>query len=357
MHIRSLKIFCDVVDRRSFSRAADDNKISQSGASQVVHHLEEELSVKLIDRSKRPFVLTPEGETYYEGCRKIVQQYFLLEDEVRTLHEQVSGRVVVASIYSVGLHHMNRYLQDFLAQHPKANVRLEYLHPHRVYDAVENDDADLGLVSYPRSSRTLEAIVWRQEPMVLVCAPDHPLAGSPRIGLEILQGMKMVCFESGLIIRREIDRALQLRSVEVEVAMEFDNIETIKRAIEIGAGVSLLPEPTITREVAAGSLVAIPLTTNELIRPLGIIHRRGKQLTGTARRFLESLLSRQHEVSIQDEEHAGRGRNDERADEIDTLPGAMNSATNGASAAALAGATSHQVAASEAKNEHSEQLV
>jgi DNA-binding transcriptional LysR family regulator len=295
MYLKPLKVFCDVVDRRSFSRAADENSMSQSGASQVVKELERELGVTLIDRSKRPFVLTPEGETYYEGCRKIVQQYLLLEDEVRTLHDEVAGRVVVASIYSVGLHHMNRYLQEFLAQHPKANVRLEYLHPHRVYDAVENDDADLGLVSYPRSSRTIEAIVWRQEPMVLVCSPDHPLALRDEIDLNVLAGEKMVCFESGLIIRREIDRAFQLRGIEVNMAMEFDNIETIKRAIEIGAGVSLLPEPTVMREVEAGTLVRVPLTTRELIRPLGIIHRRGKHLTATARRFLDSLLDHANE--------------------------------------------------------------
>ena len=177
MQLKSLKVFCDVVGWRSFSRAADENGISQSGASQVVHQLEHRLGVKLIDRSKRPFVLTPEGETYYEGCRKLVQRYDALEDQVRTLHEEVSGRVRVASIYSVGLHHMSRYLQKFLSQYPKANVRLEYQHPHRVYEAVEKDQADLGLVSYPRSSRTIEALGWREEPMVLVCAPGHRLAG------------------------------------------------------------------------------------------------------------------------------------------------------------------------------------
>ena len=150
MHLKSLKIFCDVVSRRSFSRAANENSISQSGASQAVHQLEERLGVQLIDRSKRPFVLTYEGQAYYDGCRAIVQRYFELEDEVRTLHDEVAGRVVVASIYSVGLHHMNQFLQEFLAKHPQTNVRLEYLHPDRVYEAVTNDHADLGLVSYPR---------------------------------------------------------------------------------------------------------------------------------------------------------------------------------------------------------------
>lgn len=292
MHLKSLKIFCDVVARKSFSRAADENDISQSGASQVVHQIEKSLGVKLIDRSKRPFVLTPEGESYYEGCRSIVKRYFSLEDQVRTLHEEVAGRVVVASIYSVGLHHMNRYLQEFLAAHPRANVRLEYLHPQQVYEAVEKDRADIGLVSYPRSSRTIEAMQWREEPMVLACAPDDSLAGETKIQFEALHGRKMIAFDDDLMIRREIDRALQAHNAEVQVAMEFDNIETIKRAVEIGAGVALLPAPTIANEVAIGTLACVPLAGDALVRPLGIIHRHGRELTGTALRFVELLRSR-----------------------------------------------------------------
>jgi DNA-binding transcriptional LysR family regulator len=298
MQLKSLKVFCDVVGWRSFSRAADENGISQSGASQVVNQLERRLGVKLIDRSKRPFVLTPEGEAYYEGCRKLVQRYDALEDQVRTLHEEVSGRVRVVSIYSVGLHHMSRYLQTFLSQYPKANVRLEYQHPHRVYEAVEKDHADLGLVSYPRASRTIEAIPWREEPMVLVCAPGHRLAGCASLALEELAGEKIIAFDGDLTIRREIDRVLQLHHAEVDVVMEFDNVETLKRAVEIDAGVALLPQPTVLREVEAGTLAMVPLATDELVRPLGIIHRHGKELGGTTRRFIELLQNEGQDVSL-----------------------------------------------------------
>ncbi|MCC7085532.1 MAG: LysR family transcriptional regulator, partial [Pirellulales bacterium] len=289
MHLKSLKIFCDVVYRRSFSRAADENGISQSGASQVVNQLERHLKVKLIDRSKRPFTLTPEGEIYYEGCRKLVERYFALEEEIRTLHDEVSGRVRVASIYSVGLHLMHRYLHEFLHDHPKANVRLEYLHPHRVYEAVENDQADIGLVSYPKSSRTIKAIGWRDEPMILACAPTHPLSKHKSVTLAEVAAEPIVGFDADLAIRREIDRALYEHRSDFRVVMEFDNIETIKRAVEVGSGVSLLPAPTVVREIGGGTLVAVPLAGNQLVRPLGIIQRRGKNLGVTARRFIELL--------------------------------------------------------------------
>ncbi|MDA1048897.1 MAG: LysR family transcriptional regulator [Planctomycetota bacterium] len=291
MHLKSLKIFCDVVGRRSFSRAADENGISQSGASQMVLHLEEDLGVKLIDRSKRPFVLTPEGQVYYDGCRRLVQKFNALEEEVKTLHEEVAGRVSVASIYSVGLSHMSRFVQDFMRQHPKANVRLQYQHPDRVYELVRNDGVDLGLVSYPRDSRTVRAIPWRDEPMVFVCAPEHPLADHSAIALQQLDGEAFIGFDDNLRIRLEVDKALASHGVSVRHVMDFDNTETIKRAIEINAGVSLLPEPTVAREVAAGTLVTRPLGDTKLVRPLGIICRRGAELGKTAKRFIQLLRS------------------------------------------------------------------
>jgi len=291
MHFKSLKLFCDVVSRRSFSRAAEENGISQSGASQMVNHLEEHLGVKLIDRTKRPFVLTPEGEAYYDGCRKLVRRYFALEEEVKTLHEEVAGRVSVASIYSIGLSHMNSFVQSFLRKHPKANVRLQYQHPHRVYELVESDQVDLGLVSYPRSSRTLKATAWREEPMVVVCSPRHKLAQRREVSLSELHGCDMVGFDPNLEIRQEIDRALADSGAEVRVAMEFDNTETIKRAVEIDAGLSILPRPTVDREVEAGALIALPLEGANLNRPIGIIQRRGKELGMTATRFMQLLLA------------------------------------------------------------------
>ncbi len=306
MNLKSLKVFCDIVARRSFSRAAEDNGISQSGASQVVSHLEQHLGVQLIERSKRPLSPTREGEVFFDGCRKLIARYDALEDEVRTLHEDVAGRVRVAAIYSVGLHHMSQAVQEFTALHPRANVRLEYLHPDRVLESVENGQADLGLVSYPRSTRTVDAEPWREERFVLVCAPGNPLAERSSVTLGDLDHRPLVAFDTDLVIRHELDRALAAHGAEPDVVMEFDNIETIKRAVEIDAGVALLPEPTVGREVAAGTLAAVPLDVDPpvgLVRPLGIIRARGKPLPPTAARFLDFL--RQHAAADASPEGAG----------------------------------------------------
>lgn len=289
MHLKSMKVFCDVVVRRSFSKAAEDNGITQSGASQMVNQLEQRVGLKLIDRSKRPFVLTEEGQVYYDGCRKLVREYYALEDRVRLLHQDVDGRVGIASIYSVGLSHIDRFVKIFSQRYPKAKVHVEYKHPSQVYELVETDQVDLGLVSYPKSSRAISCMDWREESMVLACAPGNPLASCDSIRLADLNGQKMVGFVTDLKIRREVDRALVAHGAEVTVAMEFDNIETLKRAIEIDAGISLLPKPTIEREVASGSLVSVPLEGESLVRPVGIIHRHGKELGTTAQRFIQFL--------------------------------------------------------------------
>ncbi len=326
MQLKSLKLFCDIVGRRSFSRAADDNGISQSGASQIVHQMEDHLGVKLIDRSKRPFVLTPEGEAYYQGCRKLVQRYDALEEEVRTLHQEVAGRVAVASIYSVGLSYLSHYVQEFLGKNPKANIRLEYHHPQQVYDLVENDQMDIGLVSYPKSSRSIKATAWRVEPMVLACAPSHPLARKASIQLEDLGGFDVVGFDHHLMIRREIDRALAAKNVEVNVVMQLDNIETIKRAIEIDTGVGLLPAPTVERELTLNSLVAVPIADPHFVRPVGIIERRGKEFGKTARRFIQLLLEKADLESSpgSNPDHKNNGHSSGRTSDGPDLAGAKS---------------------------------
>jgi DNA-binding transcriptional LysR family regulator len=293
MQLEALKIFCDVVRWASFSRGAAENGISQSSASQAVHQLEVRLGVKLIVRSKRPLVPTRHGKVYYEGCKDLVGRYLEVENRVKSLEDDhnVVGTVRVASIYSVGLSHMSRYVAQFHAAYPGADVRVEYLHPTRVVESVEEGHAELGLISYPRKWPELTSIPWRDEEMVLAVHPRHRLAARDAVDVRELEGEKFVHFDPELSIRRAIDRFLRKQEVAVETAMEFDNIETIKRAVEIPAGVAILPEPTLAREIEAGTLVAVPFSAQRLSRPLAIIHRRGDELGLTASRFLELLTS------------------------------------------------------------------
>jgi DNA-binding transcriptional LysR family regulator len=289
MNIETLRIFCDVLQHQSFSRGAALNNVSQSAATQSVHRVESHFGVQLVDRGKRPFVLTPEGQICYEGFREVLQLYDSVEARVRSLRKDLAGLVRVAAIYSVGLHDMSRCMQDFMRRFPKAKVRLEYLRPNKVYEAVLNADVDLGIVSYPAASPDMGVIPLRSERMALVCHPKHRLAREEAVTVEHLEGEDFVAFDRDLSIRKEIDRYLRHRSVNIRVVMEFDNIETIKQAVEIGAGLSILPEPTVRDETRNGTLVAVRLIAPELHRPIGIIHRHRRIFTPTVAKFVELL--------------------------------------------------------------------
>ena len=289
MTLEMLKLYCDIVRLHSFSQGAATNQISQSAASQAIQQLEAELDVLLIDRSKRPFMVTRDGRTFYDGCQALLQGFDKVRAQIAFSRTQMAGSVRVAAIYSVGIHIMSDHMQRFMSLYPQAKVRLEYLHPHKVVEAVLSDEADLGILSYPPANRSLTVIPWRDETMVFVCHPGHRLARRKIITPADLNGENFAAFDADLSIRKAIDRCLRQHDARVNVVMEFDNIETIKQAIAIGAGVGILPRPTILKEVGNRTLAAVPLAMTELVRPLGIIHRRGKLFTPTIARFLELL--------------------------------------------------------------------
>jgi DNA-binding transcriptional LysR family regulator len=289
MHLRFVEIFCEVAQRRSFSKGAAAQDVSQSSASQAVSLLEKRLGTQLIDRSKRPLELTPAGQVYFEGCRELLERFRAIEDRVQATADRVAGPVRVAAIYSVGLMQMEQLVQRFEQLYPDARLRLEYLHPDRVYQQLIDEEADLGLVSYPRHGGDFDSIDWQEQPMVLVVPPQHRLASQRSADIAELDGEDYVGFTQELTIRREVDRQLRRSKVTVRIVHEFDNIETIKRAIEIGSGVALLPRPTVWQEISSGALAAVELSDVELVRPLGIVHKRNKQLTTAVRKFIELL--------------------------------------------------------------------
>ena len=290
MQIRGLKVFCDVITRKSFSKAADDNGITQSAASPTIHQIESHFGVKLLDRSKRPFVMTEEGKVCFDHCVKLVRQFEELESRLSNLHSHSSDTVRVASIYSVGLSYMKQFVQRFTELNPQINVQLEYHHPSEVYNLVKSGDADLGLLSYPTATNSVAVIPWREEKMSIVISPDHPLANDHEISLNDLNGFDMVGFDQNLRIGQEINRVLANANATPNVVMEFDNIETLKRAIEINAGFSILPQAHVQREVSAGTLTAVTVNDNSLVRPVGIIHRDNIKLGKNTENFIELLI-------------------------------------------------------------------
>lgn len=289
MNLETLKVFCDVVHFHSFSRAAEENGISQSAVSQSLGQIERTLGVELIDRKSRPFRLTTEGQSYYSGVKELVSRYQAVENEVRSLKGEIRGEVRVAAIYSVGLAELSNYVQQFSWKHPGASVRLSFLHPDSVFESVINEEADIGLISYATKRREIDALPWKDEELVLVSAPGHLRASDGKFRFRDLNSQRFIAFDESLLIQKEIDRFLDKQGVTVEKVMSFDNVETIKRAVEIGGGVAILPEPMVHAQVRAGSLDAFPLPRPGLSRPIGIIMRKNRPLLRAVQGFVELL--------------------------------------------------------------------
>lgn len=292
MHIESLKVFCDLVDTRSFSKAAMMNFISQSAVSQQVRALEDRFDRKLVERSRGGLIPTAAGLVFYQGCREILERYASLGEEIKGLSDVISGQVRVATIYSVGLHELSPVVKKFIKSYPQVNIHIEYSRTNKVYDDVINGSIDLGIVAYPSPRPQIDVIPFRSDRLVLVCSPDHPLARRKRIDLKVLDGQRFIGFERDIPTRKAIDHILRDRGVAVQHVMEFDNIETIKRSVEADLGITIVPRATVENEIRAGTLRAVEFTEN-FLRPIGIIHRKGKIFSAAARKLLDLLVEEQ----------------------------------------------------------------
>jgi LysR family transcriptional regulator, transcriptional activator of the cysJI operon len=289
MQIDSLKVFCDLAETESFTKAAHINGVTQSAVSQQIGSLERQFKTLLIERSKKKFRLTREGQMLYDYSKQIIQTYDSLLSELQEIKDIVSGTIRVATIYSVGLHDLPPYLKTFLKQFPTVNVHIEYRRANQVYDDVLGNVVDLGLVAYPVKDAKLEIIPLRKDRLVLICHPQHPFARKESVKLSELNKAKFISFEPDIPTRKAIDRLLRDGGVEITHVMEFDNVETVKRAVEIEAGISIVPQGTVSQEVAAGTLRQVSIEGPELFRPLGAIHKKNKVLSPAMKHFLNIL--------------------------------------------------------------------
>jgi DNA-binding transcriptional LysR family regulator len=284
-----LQLFRDIAAHKSLSRGAEMNGVSPSAASQHLHELERSLGTVLLDRSTRPLCLTTAGRLYHDMCRDILRRRDEFDAALGELKINVEGIVRIASIYSVGLSEMSQLESEFHRRHPHVKMQVDYLRPEKVYEAVASDRADLGLVSYPEARRDIAVIAWRQEEMVVAAAPSHPLARRSAVEPRDMAGLDFIGFDEDLPIRRDVDRYLRSQDVEVNVVMHFDNLQTIKEAIALGSGVSIVPARILRAEIEQGRLAAIPIAAPGLFRPLGIVHRKKKRFHRAAQSFLELL--------------------------------------------------------------------
>lgn len=293
MQIENFKIFADLVETKSFSKAAKLNSITQSAVSQQARSMERNFKALMIDRSQKQFNLTREGQRIYEAAKEILHVYEKLESELQEMKKVISGTIRISTIYSIGLHELPPYIKKFLHDFPSVNVRVEYRRSNLVYEDILHNSVDFGLVAFPQRIRQIENIPFRNDTLVLIAHPQHPLAQVGDVDIKALAGHKFIGFDPDIPTRKAVDQIFRDYKLEITPVMEFDNIETVKRAVEIDHGVAIVPHATVVQEVKQGTLVAIGFKGKEFTRPLAVLHRKGRVLTPAMKKFIEVLSAEQ----------------------------------------------------------------
>lgn len=289
MQIESFRVFRDLVESQSFSKAAQMNNITQSAVSQQIRAMEERFHIPLIERSSKRFALTREGELLYQTSKDIIVHFDTLQHQFNEMRNIVSGNIRIATVYSIGLHELPPYMKSFLKEFPNVNVHVEYRRSNQVYDEVQSGTCDLGLVAFPSHKKNLKVESFKKDRLVVITSPDHPFASKSEVELDDLADCKFIGFEPDIPTRRAVDKHFREAGIDPKPIMEFDNIETVKRAVEIDAGISIVPRATVEQEVKAGSLAALEFKGKPFHRPLGMIYKSGRVLSPALKRFLKTL--------------------------------------------------------------------
>ena len=276
MHVESFKVFCDLVETSSFSAAAERNGVTQSAVSQQIKTLENYYDVLLVERGRRNFSVTPEGDVFLKAARVILDAWNEIGTQLEEMRDVVAGTLNVATVYSIGFHELPPFLDKFRKLLPEVDLHINYRRANQVYADVLEAKADLGLVAYPQQRKGIEVEpVWKDR-LVLICPPGHPFAKKKKAPLSAIDGERFISFEPDLPTRKAIDEMFAKASISVKEVVEFDNIETVKRGVEIENAISIVPSESVKNEVAAGKLCQV-------------IRRRAKAITPAMRELIELL--------------------------------------------------------------------
>lgn len=288
MHIETLKIFSDVVETASFSKAGLLNSMTQSAVSQQILALEKKLGRTLLERGRRQCCVTPEGAVLLEAAKEILEIFDGLDERFNELADVVAGELHVSAVYSIGLHDLPPYLKAFRKHYPSVDVQVSYKRSAQVYAQVLSGEAAMGFVAYPTLRKGIHVEPFMDDELVVICPPSHPFASTKNVPPSALKKERFIAFDPDLPTRQFVDRHFRESGVALGHAMEFDNIETVKRAVEIEQGISIVPLATVRDEIAGGTLCAIPLDP-PLRRPIGILLKRNRPRTPALREFLALL--------------------------------------------------------------------
>ncbi len=289
MDLRHLHTFRMVVDKGSFSLAADELEISQPAVSFQIRALEDSVGQRLLDRSGRRVAVTEAGEVAYRYARRMIALEQELEREMQEIGASISGRLVLGSSTGPGELVLPRLLGRFAAAHPAVRVSMVVLDTQTVCERVLDDELELGVVGAQRPQRGLLFEPFMRDELVAIVAPGHPLAGRAAVSLEELARTPMVMQQEGSGVRAVLEQAMRdagLRDRDLTISMELGLQQSVKAAVLDGLGITVISRLAVEHEVADGTLRALALEGGGLARDFWLVRHAGRTTRRAARAFL-----------------------------------------------------------------------
>lgn len=295
MHItlRQLRVFEAVARHLNYTRAADELFLTQPAVSMQIRALEKQLGVALFEQLGKRIHLTEAGREALHYARAIAQHLEELETVLAGLKGVSGGRLRV-SVASTANYFMPALLAAFSQRHPGVAASLDITNRETLLRQLAENAVDLVVMGQPPADMDLEAAVFRDNPLVIVAPPGHPLARERGIPLERLQQEVFLVREPGSGTRIAMERFFNERGIKITTGMEVGSNEAIKQSVEAGLGLGLLARDTLPLELELERLVVLDVRDFPIMRHWYVVHRRGKRLPPVARAFKEFLLQSTH---------------------------------------------------------------
>lgn len=285
MDLAELRVFLAVASDRSFSRAAAKLHRTQPAVSQAVRRLEEELGERLIDRSSKDAALTAAGRLLHDYAVRLTRLSAEAEVAIRDLRDLRRGRVLIGA-NEAGVPPLLPLIERFRKTHPLIEIDVRRVHARQIGVEVAQGSLEFGVLTFQPAERGLLAVSLGVDELVLLTRPDHPLARRRQVTLAELGRQVVIAHNDPSPARERVLSLFERRHTPINIQISLPSLDAIKRAVEMGLGVALLPRRCALGEIASGQLVSLQVPQLRLQRPLRLVYRRG-ELSHAAAAFLE----------------------------------------------------------------------
>ena len=290
LNLHQLATFQAVAKHRSYVRAAEELHFSQPAVSAQIRHLEESLGIKLFDQIGRKTHLTQAGEELYLYSQKIFSVIDETMDVMEALRSPYYGRLSVGADTTVGSYVIPGLLGKFRQIYPQVEILLQVLNRASLVEAILNNRVELAVMGSVPDDAPVEIEPFAFNPLVLVAAPTHRLAGLKNVSIEELGREHFLLREQGSGTRAALEKALEDAGLPLQVSMQVGNNSAIKQGVAAGLGIALISHVAIDMELETNRLVILDVEGFPIIRQWRLVHVKDKYLSATARAFKSFLL-------------------------------------------------------------------